>query len=598
MIKSIPSSLALAACLAGTVSAHITIWHPSIFGFNESTAPYRPQDPLIDLPFDQWWFVSAALFNFHGFLDKPPNPGDVFQLPAGGVAHTELACDKGLTSFYNTSAGGDVRDHNNPDYPCSGQPLSQFHTTGINDLGGCALAIAYESDPTKIQPVDFAVFSVNQTCVWTLHTDFQVPAAMPACPEGGCTCAWFWLHSSDSGAQQMYMTGFKCTVTGATSSTPIGKPQLARRCGADPASGIQNATPSNCTDGAKQPFYWYQKEGNTFFEGTYSPPKYGDLYNFKDGGQNDIFGDAPAASKRSQPLATPVVTRRRAEPLNGEHQARHAWGQHRRLADAAMSSMLNKTGKKLFAKHVQQYSPQDPYYEYYTDKRGRQKRRKRDVPPGLSKHDEKILRSVKRRAHYLDKGFTLCGMRFGWSFIIGIVPGAGDAADAALGYILIIRKARKADVPTWLVQRMLINLAIATSIGLVPIVGDVLLAVYRSNSRNAILLEEFLRVRGAQAMEDAHGNQVTAHDDTHPTASGHDADKINTSNSGAVELSSSSGEPKAIEENKAGDPERSASGNSKRGWGWRRNKDGKKDTRASRDSRFVEEDMERPPPKA
>ena len=42
---------------------------------------------------------------------------------------------------------------------------------------------------------------------------------------------------------------------------------------------------------------------------------------------------------------------------------------------------------------------------------------------------------------------------------------------------------------------MLLNLAIATSVGLVPIVGDVVLAAFRANSRNAMLLEEFLRHR-------------------------------------------------------------------------------------------------------
>lgn len=46
---------------------------------------------------------------------------------------------------------------------------------------------------------------------------------------------------------------------------------------------------------------------------------------------------------------------------------------------------------------------------------------------------------------------------------------------------------------------MVLNLAIATSIGLVPILGDVLLAAFRANSRNAALLEEFLRVRGEGA---------------------------------------------------------------------------------------------------
>jgi len=43
---------------------------------------------------------------------------------------------------------------------------------------------------------------------------------------------------------------------------------------------------------------------------------------------------------------------------------------------------------------------------------------------------------------------------------------------------------------------MVLNLAIATSFGLVPIVGDVILAAYRANSRNATLLEEYLRHRG------------------------------------------------------------------------------------------------------
>ncbi len=46
---------------------------------------------------------------------------------------------------------------------------------------------------------------------------------------------------------------------------------------------------------------------------------------------------------------------------------------------------------------------------------------------------------------------------------------------------------------------MFLNLAVATSVGLIPLVGDVLLAAYRANSRNAALLEEFLRVRGEGA---------------------------------------------------------------------------------------------------
>jgi hypothetical protein len=45
--------------------------------------------------------------------------------------------------------------------------------SGINDLGGCALAIAYKSDANDVQPEDFVVFSVNHQCIWTRFTDFQ-----------------------------------------------------------------------------------------------------------------------------------------------------------------------------------------------------------------------------------------------------------------------------------------------------------------------------------------------------------------------------------------------------------------------------------------
>ncbi|GJE96221.1 DUF4112 domain-containing protein [Phanerochaete sordida] len=166
-----------------------------------------------------------------------------------------------------------------------------------------------------------------------------------------------------------------------------------------------------------------------------------------------------------------------------------------------MDGFMLTTGKKLFQKNLAQYTPSDPLYETYVDKKGRERRRKRELPPGLSERDAKILKSVKRRAHYLDKGFNLCGVRFGWTFIIGIVPGAGDVADAALNYFLVVRKARQAELPEWLVGRMLFNNAVSAGVGFIPIVGDIVLAAYKANSRNAALLEEFLRIRGEEFLK-------------------------------------------------------------------------------------------------
>lgn len=38
--------------------------------------------------------------------------------------------------------------------------------------------------------------------------------------------------------------------------------------------------------------------------------------------------------------------------------------------------------------------------------------------------------TVKKRAHRLDKGMSLCGFRVGWTFFIGLIPLLGDIIDA------------------------------------------------------------------------------------------------------------------------------------------------------------------------
>ncbi|KAF5342068.1 hypothetical protein D9611_001577 [Ephemerocybe angulata] len=174
-----------------------------------------------------------------------------------------------------------------------------------------------------------------------------------------------------------------------------------------------------------------------------------------------------------------------------------------------MSALLGKAGKKLFEQHLESYAPADPLYENYTDDRGRQKRRKRELPPGLSARDAAILRSVKKRAHYLDKGFSLCGMRFGWTFFISLIPIVGDITDATLNYYLVVRKARKADLPPWLLSRMMLNNAISLAVSFVPFAGDLVLAMFKANSRNAALLEEFLRIRGEEYLK-LHPGEVEA----------------------------------------------------------------------------------------
>ncbi|WFD21410.1 hypothetical protein MEQU1_000059 [Malassezia equina] len=138
-----------------------------------------------------------------------------------------------------------------------------------------------------------------------------------------------------------------------------------------------------------------------------------------------------------------------------------------------------------------QFEPEDPLYEYYDD-HGRMKRRKqRPMPQGLSNHEEKILLKIKKRAHHLDKGFKLCGIRFGWTFIIGLVPFAGDIADALLSHNLIVKKAQQIEG----IPDELIHLAIAT---------------FKTNSRNAKLLEDYTATSSGYAAAPSQGARPTA----------------------------------------------------------------------------------------
>jgi len=189
------------------------------------------------------------------------------------------------------------------------------------------------------------------------------------------------------------------------------------------------------------------------------------------------------------------------------------------------TSVAKWAGSKLFEKHLRGYEPADPLYETYTDDNGRQKRRKRAIPPGLSKRDARILKSIKKRARRLDAGINLCGFRVGWTFLFGAVPGAGDAVNAVLGYFLVVRKAREADIPPWLYNRMVGNQAIATVIGFVPVVGDIGIAIFKTNWRNAALLEEYLRIRGEEFLK-AQADRVEDPEVVKPGAGKEVAEKV------------------------------------------------------------------------
>lgn len=114
----------------------------------------------------------------------------------------------------------------------------------------------------------------------------------------------------------------------------------------------------------------------------------------------------------------------------------------------------------------------DPYFEPDDTRRKKFKQ----PPPGLSAHDAKILKRVRKRAYRLDQSISCCccSFRVGWSSIIGIVPVVGDAIDAFLTMRIIqLSKTVDGGLPESVVAQMYANLIVDFGIGLIPFVGDI-----------------------------------------------------------------------------------------------------------------------------
>ena len=112
---------------------------------------------------------------------------------------------------------------------------------------------------------------------------------------------------------------------------------------------------------------------------------------------------------------------------------------------------------------------------------------------GLLRHIARLLDSAVR--------FPGTSFRFGLDPILGLVPGFGDIV-SPLFTVGIIWQARDLGIPRVVLVRMIINVAIDTLVGLVPILGDLFDFAWKSNDMNLALLEEHVyEERGPSARD-------------------------------------------------------------------------------------------------
>lgn len=102
-----------------------------------------------------------------------------------------------------------------------------------------------------------------------------------------------------------------------------------------------------------------------------------------------------------------------------------------------------------------------------------------------------LVAFVDKTAWWLDDCLSIpyTGFRFGLDALAGLIPFAGDALAAGVS-VLTISRAARIGVPRSVLFRMGRNVAIDFAGGLIPGLGDVFDAVFKSHRRNFELLRK------------------------------------------------------------------------------------------------------------
>jgi hypothetical protein len=110
----------------------------------------------------------------------------------------------------------------------------------------------------------------------------------------------------------------------------------------------------------------------------------------------------------------------------------------------------------------------------------------------VSTSNDPEIRRARALARILDTAVGIPGtpLRIGVDAILGVIPGAGDVAGAALAGYIVLTAAKKG-MPAPVLWRMVANVAIDTAIGSIPVLGDLFDVAYKANIKNVQLLERF-----------------------------------------------------------------------------------------------------------
>ena len=105
--------------------------------------------------------------------------------------------------------------------------------------------------------------------------------------------------------------------------------------------------------------------------------------------------------------------------------------------------------------------------------------------------EEKLVR-LRQLSKNLDESFTIPGtnVKFGMDAILGLVPGGGDLVSGIFS-LYMLRAAIKMNLPKRAILSMLANLVLDTTIGIIPVAGDIFDIFWKSNKRNMNIIDKY-----------------------------------------------------------------------------------------------------------
>ena len=113
--------------------------------------------------------------------------------------------------------------------------------------------------------------------------------------------------------------------------------------------------------------------------------------------------------------------------------------------------------------------------------------------PAADEQVPELAPELELLARWMDGVFRVPGVgwRFGLDAILGLLPGVGDTA-SSVASLYILTAAHRYGVTRATLLRMALNVVLDTTVGALPLVGDIFDVYWKSNQRNVALLNRHM----------------------------------------------------------------------------------------------------------